>query len=143
MKKKTGRDWEFRVSRKFMDREDLTGYAKWLAVCLRGWANKDGFAQPTMPQISKRCGFSIDTVDKYLAELKAKEVVEWVNFRDDLGHNRRRYFLGKKLPIALGDATPYGHGGHTPPLTGTISTSAEENSTLYDYDLNFAPRRAV
>lgn len=69
-----------------------------------------------MPQIAKRSGFSVDTVEKYLSELQSKEVIEWVNFRDELGHLRRRYFLGLKMPSSMGDATPYGHGGPHPPL---------------------------
>lgn len=145
-RRKTGRDWEFKVSRKFCDRKDLSGYAKWIAVCLRGWADKYGYAEPTMPQIAERCGFSVDTVEKYLFELKSKQVIEWIVFRDDKKHKRRRYFLGVNMPTTMGDATPYAHGGPHPPLTSTSLTreepdsDAEENPTLYDFDQNFHDR---
>lgn len=149
----SGKDWEFKISRRFLDRPDLTANAKWIAVCLRGWANRDGFATPTLPQIAKRSGLHIETVVKYLAELKSKEVIEWIEFRER-GHKRRRYFLGSKMPISMGDATPLGPWGATPPknkyqfnnmpdhpLNGHAVN--EPSETLYDYDLNFTPRRQL
>lgn len=139
-KTKTGGDWEFKISRQFLDREDLSGSAKWIAVCLRGWCNKSGYAHPTISQISKRSGLSPDTVEKYLLELKKREVVEWIVYQDAHGHRRRRYFMGLQMAKAMGVALPYGHGGMVPPLTSTIETGFPDNA-LYDVDLNFTQRR--
>lgn len=148
-KKRSGRDWEFKVSRKFLDRDDLTANAKWLAVCLRGWANKDGYASPSLPQIARRSGLHVETVTKYLDELKAKEVIEWTSIRDEKGHRRRRYFLGVKMPTSIGDAIPLGPWGATPPINKYQCNTAphlnghavDPAETLYDYDLNFTPKR--
>lgn len=108
------KSWTFRTSRHFWLRDDLSLGAKGVAHVLLSFADKDGMAWPTTPQIAEAARISTDTADKYLRELRDQGVISWTIWMDEHGHKRRKFNLDPK-----GVKLPVGQGGKITPLTCT------------------------
>lgn len=102
--------WAFRSRRAFWTRQDLSLGAKAVAHLLLACTNNEGYAWPTTPQLSKWGKVNGQTVDKYLAELKAAGAVSWDIWKDEFGHKRRRFNL-KAIRVKKSNYDPLGGAG--------------------------------
>ncbi len=105
--------WTFRTARRFWLRADLSLGAKALAHILLSFANAQGGAWPTTPQLSKAAGTGEDTVNRYLEELREKGAISWEYWRDDRGRKRRKFDL---RAIHIPPSNWDGLGGHSDPF---------------------------
>lgn len=104
-------DWRFTQTKSFWF-SNLSIGAKGIYSILRCYCAKDGTAYPTLEQMRDASHLSINTVDKYLHELKDSGILGWSLFRDQFRQLRRLYTIYQNLAHA-----------HTPkstPLTVTI-----------------------
>lgn len=123
MKPKSKGDFLFVESRDFLRRTDLSAQAKVLSSILRSYCNGEGMCFPTIPQLATDSGLSESTVEKYLLELRTREVVAWVIFRDEFKHRRRLYRLRPYPRRPWGKIYPMDHGVKSTPLSVTIVNS--------------------
>lgn len=76
-----------------MERRDLSAMAKIVGLAVAAYADKDGQAFPTLPQIAADLSICVSSADKYLDELRAAKVLTWTLYRDEQRQQRRRYSL--------------------------------------------------
>lgn len=93
MEKVKRKSWTFRTSKAYWAREDLSLGARALGAILLCYANEDGLAWPTTPQIARDAGIAMHTADRFLKELRAARAISWDVWKDEHGHKRRRFDL--------------------------------------------------
>lgn len=113
-------DFLYIESRDFIRRQDISAQAKTLCGILRSYCNGEAMCYPTIPQLSRDSGLSESTTEKYLDELREKEIIAWNIFRDEHQHLRRLYKLRQYQRKAGGKIYPVGQGVKSTPLSVTI-----------------------
>lgn len=93
MEKVKRRSWTFRTNKAFWARKGLSLEAKGIACVLLCFADEDGRAWPTTPQIATMSGKAEATVDRYLNELRKFGAISWTVWADELGRRRRKFDL--------------------------------------------------
>ncbi len=93
MEKVKRRSWTFRTNKAFWASQKLSLEAKGIACILLCFADENGEAWPTTPQIAVMAGKAEATVDRYLNELREVRAISWTVWMDDLGRKRRKFNL--------------------------------------------------
>ena len=85
------RDWTFKSSRDFWHLPDLSLGAKGVFHILRSYTDKQNRAWPTKETLANNAQISINTLDKFLDELREAKSITWSIAHK--GQSKRRVYI--------------------------------------------------